>query len=381
MTTSDRIHETALATCPPRRQHWIDLLRGFCMLAILLDHTEIYYTGDNLISYHLYVADALVVFFFISGYLFCRPNNYGAEAASTLKGRQAGDPDSRGGDVQTDRLPLRLAEEPFPLRHKLLSIIRNLLVPYFVFTTALALPKSLAHGLPVEEVFLTVLTGQASWFIAALIVGETAFALLLWISREKWWILSVSALLSMGLCIWSAHNGRSFYWQADNACMALTILYLGYLYRRKEAFFNRFHTPYHTFLFFILFIIIKVYVHTEGVSLLIEPIGVSDWPVFVVNMVVAVFFLVNLFRQIPRLHFLRPVEWTGSHSLVYYFLCGGVPLTVSAMFQRLGLPYDGNYLHVVLAYVAVWIASTVLVWLTYRYLPFAVGRWDRYRNE
>ncbi|MGP1350736.1 MAG: acyltransferase family protein, partial [Hoylesella marshii] len=30
----------------PKRKHWIDLLRGFCMVAILLDHTEIYYTGD-----------------------------------------------------------------------------------------------------------------------------------------------------------------------------------------------------------------------------------------------------------------------------------------------------------------------------------------------
>ena len=31
-----------------KRKHWIDLLRGFCMVAILLDHTEIYYTGDNI---------------------------------------------------------------------------------------------------------------------------------------------------------------------------------------------------------------------------------------------------------------------------------------------------------------------------------------------
>ena len=33
------------------REHWIDMLRGFCMLSILLDHTEIYYTGGNLIPY------------------------------------------------------------------------------------------------------------------------------------------------------------------------------------------------------------------------------------------------------------------------------------------------------------------------------------------
>lgn len=31
-----------------QRKIWIDNLRGFCMLAILLDHTEIYYTGGIL---------------------------------------------------------------------------------------------------------------------------------------------------------------------------------------------------------------------------------------------------------------------------------------------------------------------------------------------
>lgn len=52
-----------------QRKVWIDNLRGFCMLAILLDHTEIYYTGENVIDYNLYVANVLIVFFILSGYL------------------------------------------------------------------------------------------------------------------------------------------------------------------------------------------------------------------------------------------------------------------------------------------------------------------------
>ena len=52
-----------------QRKIWIDNLRGFCMLAILLDHTEIYYTGENVIDYNLYVANVLIVFFMLSGYL------------------------------------------------------------------------------------------------------------------------------------------------------------------------------------------------------------------------------------------------------------------------------------------------------------------------
>ena len=62
------------------RQLWIDMLRGGCMLAILLDHTEIYYTGTNIIPYTLYVPNALCVFFFLSGYLFFKPQGFSLRA-------------------------------------------------------------------------------------------------------------------------------------------------------------------------------------------------------------------------------------------------------------------------------------------------------------
>ena len=49
---------------------WIDMLRGICMIAILLFHTEVYYAGDAVIPYSFYVDNALTIFFFVSGYLF-----------------------------------------------------------------------------------------------------------------------------------------------------------------------------------------------------------------------------------------------------------------------------------------------------------------------
>ena len=39
------------------------------MIAILLYHTEYYYTGKVLTNYSLYVTNALILFFFVSGYL------------------------------------------------------------------------------------------------------------------------------------------------------------------------------------------------------------------------------------------------------------------------------------------------------------------------
>lgn len=107
------------------------------MLAIIFDHTEICFTGDNIVPYRMYVPDVLMAFFFLSGYLFYR-------------------------------------SEGFRLRHKLHSWLRGVLMPYFIFTSALALPKAWLHGAggSISDLLLTILTGQGSWFIASLAVAE-----------------------------------------------------------------------------------------------------------------------------------------------------------------------------------------------------------------
>ena len=120
------------------------------MMAILLFHTEIYYTGTSIIGYNLYVTDALYLFFMLSGYLLYK--NVGM----------------------------------IDIKYKLKSVLRNLLWPYFIFTSVMAVPKALAHGERVDNVWVlvqNVVTGQASWFIAALIVAEIMFVVTLRLCR------------------------------------------------------------------------------------------------------------------------------------------------------------------------------------------------------
>lgn len=52
-----------------KRKLWIDSIKGISMIAILLYHTEYYYTGKVLTNYSLYITNALILFFFVSGYL------------------------------------------------------------------------------------------------------------------------------------------------------------------------------------------------------------------------------------------------------------------------------------------------------------------------
>ena len=164
------------------RIYWIDSLRGICMLAILLDHTEIYYAGKNIIDYNFYVVNALVLFFFLSGYLMYTPTH-------------------------------------FNIKHKLHSIFRSLLIPYLFFTTLMAIPKAFVHGNNINflDIGLNIITGQASWFIAALCVAELFFSLTIWITKGiKTGILACLGIGGLLLSYYLSINNQTYFWQLDN---------------------------------------------------------------------------------------------------------------------------------------------------------------------
>lgn len=143
------------------------------MLAILLDHTEIYYTGENVIDYNLYVANVLIVFFILSGYL--------------------------------------MYKETFYIKHKLHSIFRTLFIPYIIFTTAMYIPKNIIHcnGINFVEMAKNILMGQASWFIAALIIAELIFSIGIWINKGKNMPLAIMGVLGFSLSIYLSSNNSS----------------------------------------------------------------------------------------------------------------------------------------------------------------------------
>lgn len=177
------------------------------MLAIIFDHTEICFTGDNIVPYRMYVPDVLMAFFFLSGYLFYRP-------------------------------------EGFRLRHKLHSWLRGVLMPYFIFTSALALPKAWLHGDggSISDLLLTILTGQGSWFIASLAVAELLFCFLLWLSRARWRWLAGAGLFAVALAYGFGTRRLAFeanWWHVNEAVVALPFLLLGYMVHRFDSLGTR----------------------------------------------------------------------------------------------------------------------------------------------
>ena len=329
---------------------WIDLLRGFLMLAIIFDHTEICFTGDNIVPYRMYVPDVLMAFFFLSGYLFYRP-------------------------------------EGFRLRHKLHSWLRGVLMPYFIFTSALALPKAWLHGDggSISDLLLTILTGQGSWFIASLAVAELLFCLLLWLSRAHWRWLAGAGLFAVALAYGFGMRRLAFeanWWHVNEAVVALPFLLLGYMVHR----FDKLGTSWRLGLFALLLVL------SLPVNVLVAS---SAWPsvlvgalvlprLFLVKNALSVLLLYLLFtisqrdgvrwvEQMPR-WLAAMVSWTGRRSIVYYFFSSGIPTALTAVFSRLGYTYRGCYAEVLVVFFLNLLLITFVTWAIYRYLPWTTGR-------
>lgn len=321
---------------PKERQHWIDSMRGMCMAAILLDHTEIYYTGSNIINYNMYVTDALYLFFFISGYLLYKKN-------------------------------MKVC-----IRKKLDSILMKLVMPYFIFTTIMAIPKAMAHGNVINfyDIFINIVTGQASWFVAALAVSEFFFITALRICREKTLPLTMVCILALLAAAMLANIRPSYFWQIDNALLAMPLLLLGYMYHKYE-YGILYSVPILVFATLLL-VAVKTYVANNGVNLVIWHIDISNYLVFVINVIAGSLTITSIFKRLPKCKWL---EWIGRHTIVYYFLCGGIPLVVCGMFNRFGVTYQDNYLTIIVVYATVCLLSTFLVALIYKYIPFVTGRY------
>lgn len=313
---------------------WIDSLRGFCMLAILWLHTEMYYAGTDVTPYHYYVGDVLATFFFISGYLFFSPHK-------TLS-----------------------------VRHKLWGVLRWLVIPYFVFTIIISALK--AVFLPpsdVGELAMGIITGHASWFVSALIVAEILLTIILHYFQKRPLVIAFVAVLALIASALIGNRMSSWcyeqdLWQVNEALLGLFLMILGYYFHRYEDLLLRWlEHPVVLPLVFIVYVGLKVVISLTESSMIFGPIIVSDYFLFVADILVSTLFFVLLFMRLPKMQFM---EWVGRHSIVYYFFAGAVPLVVGKGLGAVGIVYT-NFLHIFIAFTLVCFISSAIVWLIYRF--------------
>lgn len=272
----------------------------------------------------------MTIFFFISGYLFMQ--------------RDAG-------------------VSPNFVRHKARSVVRGLLLPYFLLSVVLSLPKSIVRNIALPQLMIQIVTGRAYWFVAALIVAETIFLLLLWISRGNGWKLFVLTVLSLGLLPVALRFDGGLPWHAENALLAMPFLFAGYMYRRHEEVCNHLCGWPAVLAASMAIVGVKAFDYIHSLPMCICPVNVGSWTLFFIDNAVGIVLAVAVARRLPAVGW---IVWTGAHTLVYYFVCSAVPLAVSMLLNRVGLQYCGMYGNVLFAFALAYVATTFIVWVVYK---------------
>lgn len=322
-----------------KRLSWIDYGRGLCMLFVILYHSQVYYTGGFGSSY-IYTPFFLTFFFFISGYLF--------DAGS------------------------------FSARRKIASLVRAVIIPYFIFTSLLWLPKAIAHGndIGLANGLIDIFGGYASWFVAALVVAQLIFIAIRKItgSLPVIWIMGIGCMLCS--FVLRHYLPAPSPWYFVSGLAALFYVILGYTFRIYENLFTKIlHSKAMLVLSVVLYagaLVVEKYCVGWYVNIFPEN-GIVDNPAsYFILSLLGIFMMLNItYRLPPKIGFL---QYVGRYSLVFYFLNGGVILTLSKLTSKYNVfAYNGHFWQVlliaVLTTVILYLACKVIV----RFFPWAIG--------
>lgn len=329
-----------------KRISWIDYGKCLCMLMVILAHTWSYYTNDLSTFLYLMRPTRLLVFFFISGYL------------------------------------IRL--EKFDLKKMMISISKKLLFPYFIFTLIIWFPKHYVRGgLSFDRMFIDILGGYASWFVAALAVSKITLSIILHYTKSLNIVVSVCFFLSAVGFVLTNLYGR-LPWNANYGFMALFYLGLGMIYRKYEKILSsNIKTQailsliiYFTCVSIDYFIIQKSsYIFNLGVGNVTFE-GVSS---FIFLSLLGIWMMITLVKLLPE-----NIQWMtfiGKNSLTYYYLNTGLLTVLIIIMNKIGLSYNGNDFITTVLFIVTLLLLTIITKLILRYAPWMVGNFGTTKNK
>ncbi len=321
------------------RIHWIDLARGISIIAVILYHTESYYIDVYHVFQYNWLCNFLKVFFFLSGYLLYKENQ-----------------------VYDNRF----------ISYKIKRIFRTLVIPYFIFTTIMALPKVYYHGLALDDVLMDIILGNASWFVATLISAELLFILIFRLNHliNAHIILAIISIL--GLIVVPFIDSITFDPWCYLQCSVVTIfLFLGFVFHEYESYLKKLNWYYVLFITTIFIIILKMIVYRENITLSIYPLDINNILFYVFDGLIGILLIVSLSKIILSN---RIIEYTGKLSIIIYFLNGGISIITSNIMNKIGFSYNEYYYRVIMVFIINYIILFIIAHIIYQYFPFIIGK-------
>lgn len=334
-----------------QRIEWIDFCRGLFMMMILWFHTEYYYIGHLVIPYSLYVENSLIGFFFISGYLFF--------------------PYKRNINV----------------RKSIENTIRKLLIPYICIVPVIYILKtSFQNEFDLNSMLSSILSGNASWFVSSLIVCHVYITLacsyrLLWVTITAC-SLPFLIIISFPFINTIANSNINI----DNtsivnvSAISLFFMLCGHIYRIYEKHIDNIPRISYVLIAALLFVL-KYFEISNDIYMTLYKINIDYYLLFTLDTLLWCFLIIGCCKMKHEILGTTPcryIKWIGSHSLIFYFICGGVPKISSYLMHGIT---DINYLMMPVTFIVVMLLSTTITWFLYNCSPFRkyiLGIVDKY---
>jgi fucose 4-O-acetylase-like acetyltransferase len=267
--------------------------------------------------------------------------------------------------------------ESFDFKKMMKSITKKLLFPYFVFTLIIWLPKHIVRGgdISFEAMFIDIVGGYASWFVAALAVSKITLSLILNYTRSLKIVVTLCFVLSaVGFILTNLYGKLP--WNANYGLISLFYLGLGMIYRKYEKRLAGGLKTQMALSLAIYFICVVIDYFFLGKSTYIFKLGVDGVTfvgvtAFMFLSLLGIWMMISIVKLLPEN--IKWMTFIGKNSLTYYYLNTGLLMVLIPILKKMGFAYSGNNFITVILFVVTVLLLTLITKLVLRYAPWMVG--------
>lgn len=316
------------------RIKWMDIMKGICMLFVILSHTG--YISRWM--WCIYTPFFLSGFFFVSGYFFF------------------------GNWVYNNRL------------QKLVNIFTSILLPYLVywvlsFSVEQILKKNFFFF---PELVDNIIKGNKLWFVSCLLVCELITWLFLVVIKGKKIFLYFFPFINLIIYVLWPKSDSPLIWYVNISFLANVYLGIGMItklhYWDLIRYLNR-------SVGIVLLILVGLIIMSDMIFCLNEGSFnkyFSNFPFFFIESLFCIFALIYVCKNIICKNCY--LEYIGINSLLYYFFANQALNITRKVGSLLGID-SPNILYALISVLFVSIFLVIPIYLVNKYIPVMSGKW------
>lgn len=327
-----------------KRLQWIDYLKGFCMIAIIMNHLSWPEWYARFLS-----PFELVGFFFVAGYTFNIKSNF----------------------------------EEF-----LMVKIRTLMIPILVFGLINAILTYIYPGTILKDRLIGIICQFPGrwddlWFVACLFTMSLIFyPIVRYIKSNVGKMIAVALIVLSGI-IYTCGNGPDLPWQFENACILLSFMCLGYFARRTDLgakLLGRLRDGKVLICLLILYVLLICCYDNYPIDVHVLEYGSLLF--FGISALVGMLLMTSISMALEHWNNIKPLrclQYIGQNTLIYY-ACQSKVITIFATVLSIAHIHTSTYVANFLVALLVCVILVIPTEIINRYCPGLIGRKRMYKN-